>query len=378
MSRAMKGLRRMGFLLRTGNNRRGVLRKGGWSLAGVASAGKPHRLGRQTSPPCLALVNGARGAPACAARAAWAFQKRVRPPSLAKRATARRVRGAMETLALWVARYNGMRYKARMNVQRARDFVKGVLSQGRYSFTLDEASEATGLRGQALNMALQRMKRDGWVLPFSQGFYLALDVQHQAAGMLDPEWFVDDWARALGVDYYVGGLSAAAVHGAAHQRPVAFQVFMPRNMRPISRGGVRVEVFCKKDMPKGSVEKRKSPAGYFRVSNPELTAYDLLAYPRCCPSLDLAATVYVELGESVEPSRLAQLAGEHAATAALQRVGWLLDRTGWQEKTEELHAALQSLRKPWRRMDSRLPREGRKNARWKVIENAEVDLEVEA
>ena len=81
------------------------------------------------------------------------------------------------------------------------------------------------------------------VNPFSQGFYLALDVQHQTAGMLDPEWFVDDWARFLGVDYYVGGLSAVAVQGAAHQRPVAFQVFMPRNMRAVSTGGFRVEAF---------------------------------------------------------------------------------------------------------------------------------------
>ena len=113
-----------------------------------------------------------------------------------------------------------------MKVQNASEFVKGVLSSGRFSFTLDEAREATGLRGQALNMALQRLKRDRWVVPFSQGFYLALDVQHQAAGVLDPVWFVDDWARELGVDCYVGGLSAAAIHGAAHQQPQAFHVFM--------------------------------------------------------------------------------------------------------------------------------------------------------
>jgi len=265
-----------------------------------------------------------------------------------------------------------------MSVQSAREFVRGCLGQGRYSFTLKEASEATGLKGQALNMALQRLKRDGWVVPFSRGFYLALDVQHQAAGMLDPEWFVDDWAGFLGVDYYVGGLSAAAVHGAAHQRPVAFQVFMPRNVRPIDRGGVRVAVYCKKDIPVDSVEQRKSPAGYFRVSNPELTAYDVLAYPRCCPSLDLAATVFVELGESIDPSRLAKLVGANAATAVLQRVGCLLDRTGWEEKTGELHTALQAVRQSWRPMDSRLPAKGKKNARWQVVENADVQPEVEA
>lgn len=264
-----------------------------------------------------------------------------------------------------------------MNVQRGSGFVKSILAQGRYSFALEEASEATGLRGQALNMALQRLKRDGWVVPFSKGFYLALDVQHQASRMLDPEWFVDDWAGFLGVDYYVGGLSAAAVHGAAHQRPVAFQVFMPRNMRTVVRGGVRVEVFRKKEIPADAIERRKTAAGYFRVSNPELTAYDLLAYERCCPSLDLAATVFAELGESVEPLRLARLPGQGGMTAVLQRVGWLLDRTGWRDKTEGLHDALQSHRRPWRPLDSRLASKGQGNSRWRVIQNTDVHPDVE-
>ena len=279
--------------------------------------------------------------------------------------------------ALTLAHYNGLRYKSRMTVLSGREFVKGILGQGRYCFTLNEAANATGVDGQALNMVLQRLKNDGWVVPFSRGFYLALDIQHQAAGMLDPEWFVDDWAKFLGVEYYVGGLSAAAVHGAAHQRPFVFQVFMPRNMRAVSKGGVNVEAFCKRNIQDDSVEQRKSPAGYFRVSKPELTAYDLLAYPRCCPSLDLAATVFAELGESIESLRLQQLPAKDAITAVLQRVGWLLDRTGWREKTDGLHDALGSLRQVWRPLDSRLPRDGDRNSRWKIIENSDVQPDVE-
>ena len=239
------------------------------------------------------------------------------------------------------------------------EFVKSVLQQGRYSFTLEEAATATGLRSQALNMGLQRLKRVGWVVPFSHGFYLALDVQHQSAGMLDPEWFVDDWAKYLGVDYYVGGLSAAAVHGAAHQRPVAFQVFMSRSVRSVGKGGIRLEVFSKKTIPIDAIDRKKCPAGCFRVSNPELTAYDLLAYERCCPSLDLAATVYAELGEVIDAARLAALRDTRGKISTLQRVGWLLDRTGWQERTGPLHKALDRSRRVWRPLDNRLPGQGR-------------------
>ncbi len=58
---AVSALRGVSALLRTGNNRGEALREGGWSLAGVASAGKPHRLGLQTSPPRFALGSGAIG-----------------------------------------------------------------------------------------------------------------------------------------------------------------------------------------------------------------------------------------------------------------------------------------------------------------------------
>lgn len=260
-----------------------------------------------------------------------------------------------------------------MKMQRGKEFVRQILGSGRYSFTLAEASAATGVKGQALNMLLQRLKKDRWVVPFSKGFYLALDAQHQSAGMLDPELFIDDWAGYLGAQYYVCGLTAAAAYGAAHQRPAVFQVMMNRRVRSVKRGGISVQVCFRKTIPTKAIDKRKSPAGYYRISSPELTAYDVVASTRCCPSLDLAATVFAELGEVVDTGRLAALPGLPCKTAALQRMGWMLERCGWKDKTAELHATMQDVRRPWRPLDPRLSPEGRRNERWKVVENTEVE-----
>ncbi len=277
-----------------------------------------------------------------------------------------------------LAIYNYQRYKSNMKVQKGLDFVRAILGNGRFSFTLKEAAEATGLGGQALNMMLQRLKRDGWVLPFSKGFYLALDVQHQASGMLDPVWFIDDWAKFLGVEYYVCGLSAAAMHGAAHQRPAVFQVMMNRSVRSVKCGSVKVQVCTKKEIAGDLIEQRKSSAGYYWISSPEMTAYDVMAYERCCASIDLAATVFAELGETIGPDSLASLPKYGCNIAVLQRVGWLLDRCGWKDKTDQLHAALRSHRRVWRLLDSRLPSDGLKSDRWKIIENTYVYPDTES
>ncbi len=257
------------------------------------------------------------------------------------------------------------------------EFVKQLLKAGRYSFTLQEASEELGKQGPALNLALQRLKKAGWIAPVSRGFYVALDVQHQAGGMLDPVWFVDDWARHVRMAYYVGGLSAAERHGAAHQRPMQFQVFGNRQLRDVRQPGLHLATFYKRDILATPTVKLKSPAGYFLVSTPEATAWDMVAYHRCCPSLDHAATVLVELAEAIDARRLADLPAHGFALPVLQRVGWLLDSVRWAEKAERLHAALSEHSLKWVPLESRLPAEGARNPRWRVIENTDIQPDIE-
>ena len=256
-------------------------------------------------------------------------------------------------------------------------FVKGLLKHGRYSFTIEEVAERLGKRGASLNLVLQRLKKAGWVVPISRGFYLALDVQHQGPGMLDPTWFVDDWARYVRMSYYVGGLSAAALHGASHQRPMQFQVFGDRQVRSIKRERLHLTTFFKRNVAEMPMEQRKSPAGYFRCSTPEMTAYDTVAYTRCCPSLDHAATVLVELAEVIEEKRLGELYEKGCRPPALQRLGWLLDYVRWGEKTGALHAALDGHPLNWVSLETRLPPTGCRNARWRVIENTDIQPDIE-
>ncbi len=111
-----------------------------------------------------------------------------------------------------------------------------------------------------------------------------------------------------GANYYVGMLSAAMLHGASHQKPQQVQVVCDKVLRNLSRNTYNVAFFYRKSTPVDCCEEHKSPAGYFKVSTPETTAYDLLMYHKACPSIDLAATVLQELGEKVDPARLANLA----------------------------------------------------------------------
>ena len=264
-----------------------------------------------------------------------------------------------------------------MKMQKPIEFVKGLLKRGRYSFTRAEAAAALRRDGASLSQALKRLTDRGWVKSFSRGFYIALDVQHQGGGMLDPKWFVDDWARHVGTGYYVGTLSAAALHGAAHQRPAVFQVIVDRRLRSVRHTAFRMDTFYKEAISPCMWVKMKSPAGYFRVGTPEITAYDVIAYRRACPSLDHAATVMVELGDALRVAQL-KLLGQHGCgTAQLQRLGWMLERVGWEEKCGGVEMALAGRRMPWRLLEPRMAPGGPRNERWHIVENTDVEPDIE-
>lgn len=257
----------------------------------------------------------------------------------------------------------------------ASDFVLSRLAQGYYTFSLADAEHALG-DGASARQAIYRLVRQGWLFSPSKGFYVIIDPQHRGTGFVPVEWFVNDWMRYLGGEYYVGLLSAAMQHGASHQKPQQVQIVSDKRPQLIEKGPYSIALFYKKSIPDDCCEQRTSPAGYYRISTPEMTAYDLLRYPKACPSLDLVATVLSELGERIDPGRLAALVDSDAAVAVLQRLGWLLDNTGWAEKTDLLAEGLQGKQMAWRAMRADLPKDGPRDSRWRIIANAEIEADL--
>jgi len=200
-----------------------------------------------------------------------------------------------------------------MKMLRAREFMLSRLEHGYYTFSLQDAESAVGT-GEKTQKALSRLAKQGWLFSPSTGFYVIIDPQHQGSGSLPVEWFVDDWMKYLGGHYYIGMLSAAVLHGVSHQKPQQVQIVRDREARNLAKGPYNISFFFKKNISEACYEQRQSPAGYFNVSTPGVTAYNILRYPKACPSLDLAATVLQELGEKINPDRLAALVDTGAET----------------------------------------------------------------
>lgn len=260
---------------------------------------------------------------------------------------------------------------------KASRFVEDLLSHGRYSFPRKEAEQHLGGSPMATYMALRRLlKARRLVMPRS-GFYVIVDPQHRAAGTLPAEWFIQDLMAHVGKPYYVGLLSAAQVHGAAHHRPQTFQVVIPgRAMRPIRSGNVQIRFFGKGPFDRSETVEAKSPAGLFRVSSPETTAWDLVRYPRAAGGLGHTVTVLAELGERLHAAALAKTVKRHDDLLVAQRLGFLLDLVRHRDLTAELAGWVEKEEAPIRPLDPSLPVAGAsESVKWRLLINSHLEPE---
>src|SRR3990170_3982800 len=131
---------------------------------------------------------------------------------------------------------------------KARAYVEGLLAHGRHTFTREEAEASLKSSTIATYHSLRRLQKRGWLAMPRRGFYLIVDPEHRQLGALPATAWIDDLMRFHGISYYVGLLSAAAMHGAAHQQPQEFQVVAGAVLRPLTVGRVRIRFFFRRRM----------------------------------------------------------------------------------------------------------------------------------
>jgi predicted transcriptional regulator of viral defense system len=200
-----------------------------------------------------------------------------------------------------------------------------LLSRGQHSFTLAQAKETLSRDDQAVRKGIERLMRKGQVISPSRSFYVVVPPEFRTWGTVPGSHFIDDLMRYLDRRYYVALLSAAEMHGAAHQAPQVFQVMVDRQLRDRDVGRTRLRFFTGAHVAEAEVEQRNVPTGVVRLATRELTAVDLVEHPRAGGGIDNVATVLAELG-SMDGDALAAAAAAAAPRprSVARRLGWLL------------------------------------------------------
>ena len=255
------------------------------------------------------------------------------------------------------------------------EFIKQILAEGRISFTIEEIMQSSGYNRKTAQVSLSRLANNGGVALIRQGFYVIITPEFSSQQSVPPLMYIDDLMKYIGRVYYVSLLSAAALHGAAHQQPMHFFVTISKpSIRNIDGDRWNITFNTKKEWDKSLITQKKTRIGYVNVSTPEATMLDLVENQRTF-GLGRIAGVIDELSERVSRATLRSSA-TYFPTAILQRLGYILEVIlGKEELTKGLASILAKRSTYPQYLSLSAEKCGTLNTKWKVIVNDQIETD---
>ena len=258
----------------------------------------------------------------------------------------------------------------RQNDTSLNKWIDELQRSGLLTFTREKALIELALDVESLSKSLYRLNKQGRILRLRNNFYVIVPLEYRSSGTIPSEWFISDLMEFIGVPYYVGCLSAAAVYGAAHQRPQELQVVVPTHIRMINLDAIRIRFLRYSGMIRAVTQLQRTQTGDYSISSPEWTAIDLVRFQKHYGSFDAAAVVLQELREVLEAEKLAEACRREPKNAPLQRVGWLLDHLGYEQLTGPLFAVLEKRAVSYIMLNASLKRRtGPRSKTWRIVVN---------
>ncbi|HET9058130.1 MAG TPA: type IV toxin-antitoxin system AbiEi family antitoxin [Chitinophagaceae bacterium] len=268
------------------------------------------------------------------------------------------------------------------NYKRLEYWIEECQSKGKLAFSLQELkSSFENTSETSLKRMLDRISEKQKVVSIFKGYYVIIPPQYSSKGILPPAMFIDGLMKFLERKYYVALLNAAALHGASHQQPQEYFVVTEYPvLRATNKKGIKINYISTRELPTETLtEKRKTETGYLTISNPLLTAIDLIGYAKKIGGLNRAATVINDLTDAIKKSDVNDEAIKYATASSLQRLGFILEEIlDKKELAEKIF--LQSKKSGIKFYLIPLKASGEKNKnmineKWKLIVNTEIEID---
>ncbi len=246
-----------------------------------------------------------------------------------------------------------------------------LIAQGRHAASTEELLELTGLDRASLHAGLHRLRQNGSIISPARGLYAVVPAQYRSWGAPPADWFIDDMMKHLGRRYYIALLTAASMHGAAHQAPQVFQVITDKDIPDRTLGRNRLRFYTSHYLPDAETERRNGPSGYLQLATRETTAVDLIQNPLKSGGLNNVATVLIELGK-LDGRALARIATPRGKAVA-RRLGWMLEHHRPDVNLERLRAVAQPQQGKPTSLSASGPAPGPLDLTWGLRINLEVE-----
>ncbi len=214
-----------------------------------------------------------------------------------------------------------------------------IQGRGRLVTSLNELVAMSGLTPLAVRRQLEHLVDRITRLPSRPSCFLIIPPEHRLRGAPPIVNWLGDYCQLSQQPYYVGLLSAAAMHGSAQQAVQITQVITTTPTRALDLGNVHIEFHVKQRLDDTPLTQIKGLAAPLAVSSPEATALDLMSFQQSVGGVARAVNVVAGLLPAMTADGWRRAL--HLENVAVkQRMGYVLEVLGAKKYAKLVEASL--------------------------------------
>lgn len=264
---------------------------------------------------------------------------------------------------------------------RLMEYIEKQEEMGKLWFTKNEALQQMGCTKTALAQSIHHLIQKGRLARIRGDFILIVPLNYKNWGITPADWFIDPLMKSLNLPYYISTLTAAEYYGAAHQKPMQFQVITNRYLRDIKYNRIYIHFMQNQKISLIPTQRIQVHTGYALMSTPETTAIDLCKYYTACGYWSNIATVLSELVESIDTQKLCQIATSGVyELPIIQRLGFILSHPDVDGKkiAEQLYNSVDPTIFRWISLTAKqgLHTGISSNETWKILINDDIEVDI--
>lgn len=242
--------------------------------------------------------------------------------------------------------------------------------QGKLVFALDEFAQSAALSPLAARRQFEQLGSKVTRLPGRPSLYLTVPPEDRPRGAPPVAAWLHDYMSHRAPHYYVGLLTAAALHGSQDQVPMSTQVIVPVQLRPFAVGRLQLQFFNKHSASCTPLAQLPGLPAPLNVSTPDATLLDLITFSSRIGGMGRVA----EIGSGLLPKLTAQglkaaLVGSDVPVPVAQRAGYLLENLGAEPLARIVEKSLSATFAPVLLQVGKPVQGAQLNERWCVLDN---------
>ena len=260
---------------------------------------------------------------------------------------------------------------------KATELAAWLLSRGISSITTDEIASLLVVPNNQVPQRLAPLKKRSEIVQLTNGLWAPVPPEYLTWGAPPAIDVIDALMRYIRVDYYVGWLSAAELHGASHHAPQVFQVAVSRATRPKRIGRSDFYFFYRDHIHLATTVNMESKNGTVPVSSRETTMLDTVSDIGCVGGIDNAANIIIELCEASAPDFVAiNKLSDIYPMSAIRRLGFLMENFTDISELEQLRMISENSNTAISLLDPQSDNTGSIDKHWRLKINKEVSPDI--